>query len=188
MRKLILRMEITVDGVAASEKGPIDGIDYGNADSFRDIFETIQNVDGMLIGGRTTEEYLGYWKEALTKPGTKPDERRYAEIASKTPHYVVSRTMKTVNYPNASILSKGVDGIADLKRQSGKDLLMWGGPTVAAATIEAGLIDEMHFVIHPVVAGDGKRLFDKVGHAHKVRLLHSRTLSGGAVLVKYAVE
>jgi hypothetical protein len=50
MRKLILRMELTLDGVAAGDDGPINGVDYGNEDSFIDIFATTESVDAMLIG------------------------------------------------------------------------------------------------------------------------------------------
>ena len=49
MRKLILRMEITLDGVAAGENGPIDHVDYGDEGSWSDIFATLETVDAMLI-------------------------------------------------------------------------------------------------------------------------------------------
>ncbi len=189
MRKLILRMEITVDGVAAGENnGPIEGVDHGDEGSWKDIFATLQTVDALLIGGGAHREYLDYWKDALMNPATKPNERRFAEIAARTPHFVVSRTLRAVEWPNASVLAGGVEGIAGLKREGGRDILMWGGPTVAAATIEADLVDEYHFVTHPVIAGRGKKLFAKVGATHRVRHMSTETLPSGAVLVKHARE
>ena len=186
MRKLILRMELTLDGVAAGDDGPIDGVDYGDEDSWRDIFATLETVDALLIGANTQREYLGTWQAARTSPTASPNERRFAEFAARTPHFVLSRTLRTVEWPNATVLDGGVDGIADLKRQPGRDLLLWGGPTVAAAAIEADLVDELHLVTHPVIAGRGKTLFDDVAALHRVRHLSTETFPSGVVVVKYA--
>lgn len=186
MRKLILRMLITVDGVAAGEHGPIDMVDYGDKDSWRDVFTTVETVDAMLIGGHTYREYLSHWQAALTKPGTEPNERRFAEIAARTPHFVLSRSVHKVEWPNASVLAGGVEGIADLKRQKGRDILLWGGPTVAAAAIESDLIDEYHLVTHPVIAGRGKKLFGDVAIARRLKHLSTDTFPSGIVLVKHA--
>jgi dihydrofolate reductase len=186
MRKLILRMLLTLDGVAASEKGQIDGVDYGDESSWSDIFATLESVDAMLIGGATHRDYLDYWQSALTSTTTTPSERKFAEIAARTPHFVLSRTLQTVPWPNASVLKGGVEAIAGLKRQAGRDILMWGGPTVAAAAIEADLVDEYHFDIHPVIAGRGKKLFTNVAAPHRVRHLRTETFPSGVVLVKHA--
>ena len=88
MRKLILRMEISFDGVAAGEKGPIDGVDYSDDDSWRDIFATVQNVDAMLIGAHTAAEYLNYWHTTLTNSAASENEHKFAAIAERTPHYI----------------------------------------------------------------------------------------------------
>jgi len=186
LRKLILRMEITLDGVAAGENGPIEGVDYGDEGSWSDIFETLETVDTMLIGGGAHREYLDYWQSVLTKDTAPPSERKFAEIAARTPHFVLSRTLREVEWPNASVLAGGVEGIADLKRQEGGDILLWGGPTVAAAAIEAELVDELHLVTHPVIVGHGKKLFANVADKHSVRHLDTKTFPSGVVVVKHA--
>jgi len=184
---LILRMELSLDGVGAGENGPIEGVDYGDEGSWSDTFETLEHVDAILIGSGTHQEgYLDFWHKALTSPTASPSDRKFAEIAARTPHYVVSRSLRSVEWPNASVLAGGVEGIAALKRQGGGDMIMWGGPTVAAAAIEAELIDEFHLVTHPVIAGRGKKLFANVAGAHRVRHLSTRTFPSGLVLVKYA--
>ncbi len=186
MRKLILRMELTLDGVGAGENGPIEMVDYGDEGSWRDTFATLETVDAILIGAGTHREYLGQWQSALTSPTATPSERKFAAIAARTPHFVLSRTLRTVEWQNASVLGGGVEAVAKLKRQGGRDILMFGGPTVAAAAIEAELIDEYHFVMHPVIAGRGKKLFANVAAAHRVRHLTTETFSSGVVLVKHA--
>lgn len=186
MRKLILRMELTLDGVAAGENGPIDKVDFGDEGSWSDTFATLETVDAMLIGAGTHREYLGHWQSALAGSTASPSERKFAAIAARTPHFVLSRTLRTVEWPNASVLAGGVGAIAGLKGQGGRDIMMWGGPTVAAAAIEAGLIDEYHLVTHPVIAGRGKKLFAHVAAAHRVRHLSTKTFPSGVVLVKHA--
>jgi len=185
MRKLILRMELTLDGVAAGENGPIDMADYGDEGSWSDIFATLETVDAMLIGA-THREYLSYWQSALTSSTATPSERKFAAIAARTPHFVLSRTPRSVEWPNASVLAGGVEAIASLKRQGGRDIIMWGGPTVAAAAIEAEFIDEYHLVTHTVIAGRGKKLFANVAATHRVRHLSTKTFPSGLVLVKHA--
>ncbi|MDB4874037.1 MAG: dihydrofolate reductase [Gemmatimonadetes bacterium] len=92
----------------------------------------------MLIGAATHREFLGHWQDALTSSTAPANERKFAAIAARTPHFVLSRTLRTVEWPNASVLAGGADGIANLKRQDGRDIIMWGGPTVAASTLAFG--------------------------------------------------
>jgi dihydrofolate reductase len=114
------------------------------------------------------------------------NERKFAEIAARTPHYVLSRSVESVDYPNASVLAGGVDGINDLKRQPGGDILLWGGPTVAAAAIDAGLVDEYHFDIHPVIAGHGKKLFANVSRGRRLRHVSTVAHPSGVLTLKHA--
>ena len=186
MRKLILRMLLTLDGVAAGENGNIENVDYGDTGSWSDIFRTLKTVDAMLIGGSTYKEYLDYWQSVLSNPKAEANERKFAEIAARTQHFVLSRTVKSVDYPNASVLPGGVDGIAELKQQPGGDILLWGGPTVAAAAIEAGLVDEYHFDVHPVIAGRGKKLFANVSRGRRLRHVSTEVHPSGVLTVKHA--
>ena len=187
MRKLILRMNLTLDGVAAGENNePIDGVDLSDPDSWRTIFDTLQTVDAMLVGGTSHRDYLNYWQSVLANPKADPNEKKFAEIAARTRHYVVSRTVRTVEWPNASVLPGGVAGISDLKNGPGQDILMWGGPTSASAAADAGVIDEYHLEIHPVIAGRGKKLFDNVSTKQSVRHLSTEVYPSGVILHKHA--
>ena len=185
MRKLILRMELTLDGVAAGERGPIETIDHGDEGSWNDLFATLETVDAMVIGAATHREYLGHWQSALTSPSAPPNERRFAAIAARTPHFVLSRTLQAVEWPHASVLAGGVMGLAGLKGRSGRDIILWGGPTVAAAAIAADLVDEYRLVTHPIIAGSGKRPFPGIAAARRVRHLGTTAFPSGAVLATY---
>src|SRR5262245_65699916 len=118
MRKLILRMLLTLDGVAGGDNGPIDGVEYGDEGSWSDIFATLETVDAMLIGAGTHREYLGYWQSALTRVDATPSERQFTALAARTPHFVLSRTLRAVEGPNASVLAGGGEAIAGREARS----------------------------------------------------------------------
>jgi dihydrofolate reductase len=151
VRKLILRMAIALDGVVAPDKAK-EVFDFSDEGVWSDTFAMLETVDTMLLGAGMHQEYLSYWQTALTSPTASQNERRFATRAARTPHFVLSRTLREVEWPNATVLSGGVDGIAALKNQAGRDIILWGGPTAAAAAIEAGVVDEYHLVTHPVIA------------------------------------
>lgn len=184
MRKLILRMSTTVDGVVAPEEEQ-KVFDFEDDGLWADHFEMLKSVDTMLIGSGMHKDYLGHWNKQRTNPQASENERRFGELASKIPHFVLSRTMKSVDFPNAEVLKGGVDGIAELKQKPGKDIVLWGGVRAAAAAIEAGVVDEYHLNSHPAIAGRGKKLFEKVEHLRLLKPLEAKTLPSGIVMLKY---
>jgi riboflavin biosynthesis pyrimidine reductase len=185
MRKLILRMAITLDGVVAPENAQ-DVFNFTDEEVWSDTLGMIETVDTMLIGAGMHQEYLSHWRTALSSPTASESERRYATIAARTPHLVLSRTLRAIEWPNVTVLTDGVDGIADLKKQAVRDIILWGGATAAAAAIEAGVVDEYHLVTHPAIAGGGKKLFDKVLTMRRVRHQGTKTFASGIVVLKYA--
>jgi dihydrofolate reductase len=185
MRKLILRMAITLDGVVAGENNEMDMFDFSDASVWPDLFATLEGVDLMLVGRGMHAGYMAHWQAALDSPTASDNERKYARIATQTPHLVLSRTPIEVAWPNAQVLRGGVDEISTLKSQRGAAILLYGGATAAAAAINAGLVDEYHFAVHPVVAGRGKKLFGNVVQRHRLRHRDTKTLSSGVNVLTY---
>jgi dihydrofolate reductase len=170
--------------VVAAEDGK-QVFDHSDEGVWNDTFGVLETVDTVLLGAGMHQEYLSYWQAALTSPSASNSERQYATIAARTPHFVLSRRLRAVEWPNTTVLTGGVDGIADLKKQAGRDIILWGGPTAAAAAIEAGVVDEYHFVTHPVIAGGGKKLFCNVAAMRRVRHQDTSTFPSGIVALKY---
>src|SRR5689334_16689260 len=113
-------MAITLDGVVAGEHGK-DVFDHSDEGVWSETFRMLEGVDTVLVGAGMHQEYLGYWQAALGSSTASQSERRYATMAARTPHFVLSRTLRTVEWPNATVLTGGVDGIASLKKQTGRD-------------------------------------------------------------------
>jgi dihydrofolate reductase len=95
--------------------------------------------------------------DAAGGPNVDP-ERRLAIRPRRTPHYVLSSTLTSARWSNTSFL-RGVEEIAALKRQPGKDIYLVGGARTTASLIDAGLVDELRLIVYPLIAGEGKALF-----------------------------
>lgn len=188
MRKLILRMATTLDGVVAGDNNEMDMFDFhGSEDVWGDLFATLEGVDTMLLGRGMHEGYITHWQAALDSASASENERKYARIAARTRHLILSRTpIEASAWPNAEVLRGGVAEIASVKRERGADLLLYGGPTAAAAAIKAGLVDEYHFAVHPIVAGRGKKLFASVVERQRLRHRDTKTYASGVNLLRYA--
>jgi dihydrofolate reductase len=80
-------------------------------------------------------------------------------------------------------------GVLDRARRpqapAGSDIILYGGPTAAAAVIDAGLVDEFHLNVHPLIAGRGKKLFANVAERRRLRRRDTTTFSPGLVALKY---
>src|SRR6202011_6287787 len=100
--------------------------------------------------------------------------------AAKTPHYVVSSTLKSVTWPKTRILAD-LDAVAAMKREQGKDIYLIGGAAIVGAAIDAGLVDELRLIVYPLIVGEGKALLSSSArHAmelHKVEQLPDSRLS-----------
>jgi dihydrofolate reductase len=140
-----------------------------------------EEQDTVLLGRVTYTEWAGYWPTATT-------DEDFASWINSTPKYVASTTLDSVDeWPN-SILVKGsiADTIAELKQQDGGTIGTAGSPTLVRSLIDQGLLDELTLLIHPVVAGGGrKRLFADDAPLTKLSLVDSQTTSSGVLIATY---
>ena len=88
-------------------------------------------------------------------------EIAYARLAAKTPHIVLSKTLKSVSWPAAQII-RDVTELRTLKRQPGKNIYVVGGATLVASLLNENSIDELRLIVHPLVLGKGQALFSGV--------------------------
>ena len=113
-------------------------------------------------------------------------EVEWARFAAATPHYVLSRTLTDAKWPQTTIL-RGLDEVEALKReQPGKDLYLMGGAEILRACLKAGLMDELRFIVHPLIAGAGTPLF-REPERHGLELRHVEALSEGRVSLVYVI-
>jgi len=173
MRKVNAGLFITLDGVTERpDKWQFDVFD----DDMSAILQAhLAGEDTILLGRVTYQEWTPFWP-------TSPDEP-YASHINNTPKYVVSSTLETVEwgtYDNISLIKGNLAAeIAKLKQQPGKNIGVAGSPTLVRSMLQANLLDELTLMIHPVVAGSGKHLFEQAGELKRLKLVDSKTTKSG---------
>lgn len=190
MRKLIVSTFASLDGILQAPGGPNEDptggfslggwmFDYG--DDSMDISEAGFDAKGreLLLGRRTYQIFEGYW------PYQEKDHP-IAIIFNATKKHVASRTLKTLEWNNSTLLQGDVaTAIKNLKAQSGPDLQVIGSGNLIQTLQDASLIDEYHLWTFPVVLRRGKRLFDEKAKPFALRLESSKLSTTGVVMSKY---
>lgn len=179
VRKVTAGLFISLDGVVESpEQWQFDVFD---ADMARNMAAHIANEDTVLMGRRTYEQWSHFWPNSDLEP--------YGPHINRTPKIVVSSTLDRVAWGQWDTVSlhEGdlAEEIARLKRQPGKNIGVAGSPTLVASLLRDDLLDELTLMIHPVVVGRGKRLFDDWGDLKRLTLVHSETTDSGVVFAVY---
>jgi len=179
MKKVTAGLFVSLDGVTESpEKWQLP---YFNDEMGEAVGAAMAAADAMLLGRVTYQEFASYW------PGVSSEDQPFADYMNNSPKYVASRTLEGPLEWNNSTLIKGnlVEEIARLKRQPGKNIAITGSVTLVQSLLEQDLLDELGLMIHPVVVGSGKRLFEEGGDPKKLKLVESKTFSTGVVYLTY---
>jgi dihydrofolate reductase len=184
MRKLTVSTLVTLDGVIQDPGGFGEmaqggwGNPYFTAESQQFSHENLLASDYFLCGRVTYELLSKAWGNLKGGP--------YLERMNAIPKLVASRTLRGPLEWNAKLIQGDVaTAIAELKRESGKDIEMYGSASLLQTLIEHDLVDEYRIWVHPVVLGSGKRLFTEHGRGAKLRLVDTRIIDTGVVILTY---
>ena len=189
MRKIIAALQVSVDGFIEGPNGELDWVD-----TWEDPFDLSHQIDACVLGAGMYPGYEQYWRAILANPEgilpftgrvATPGEIEYAHFADQTPHFVLSTTLQSVDWPVARII-RSVDEIRLLKQQPGKDIHAVGGATLISSLMNMQLIDEIRLVVHPVVLGSGKALFKDVDARHALELTDVGRIASGPVRLIYS--
>jgi dihydrofolate reductase len=177
MRKITAGLFISLDGVV--EAPETWHFDYFNDEMGEAVGRGMATSDAMLLGRTTYEMFAGFW------PG-QPSDVQPADYMNGVHHYVVSNTLEKGTWEPTTIISGDVKAqLEALTAGPGQDINVIGSPTLVASLIDMGLLDELSLLIHPVVVGKGKRLFDPTSFGPKglspMKLLSSTTFETGVL-------
>ena len=182
MRKIIVSNPVSVDGFFEGTNKEIDWF-VVEEEFFEYAREVLNSVDMILFGRVTYQMMASYWPNA-----TDGD----AVITHKMNHLtkiVFSKTLKQVAWNN-SRLAKGnlAEEVTKMKQQPGKDIVIFGSGNIVSQLTESGLIDEYRLVVNPVILGEGNPLFKGLHSKIDLKLLRTKTLNSGVVILYYAPE
>jgi dihydrofolate reductase len=176
MRKIIAGLFISLDGVV--EAPETWHFPYFNDEMGAAVESQMATSDTMLLGRNTYEAFAGYW------PTSEDD---FAAFMNGTPKLVVSNTLETADWQNSTLISGDVNAeLARIKEQPGKDISITGSPTLVRTLLRDGLLDELRLLVHPIVIGNGKRLFEGPGLTTvPLELVDSTTFTTGVLALTY---
>lgn len=178
-------MQISLDGFAAAgENDEQQWVTWAWDEIKQYVFELSDTADTEIIGRKLAVDYIPYWLDTLSKPEDPMYEVAIRKAGQKK--IVFTKTLENVEWENTT-LAKGylADEINTLKKQDGKDIIVYGGCSFVSSLIKEGLIDEYHFFVNPVALGKGWRIFDELKNWHPLKLKKSITYDSGIVLLSY---
>jgi dihydrofolate reductase len=186
MRKLIVSMNLSLDGYLSGPHGELDWhFEIWNDGMGEKILERLEGTDTIILGRLTYETMAKYW---TVKPLDDHFPRQDLAIADKMNQHtkvVFSKTIKESIW-HRTVFARGdsKEEIKMLKGQKGKDMILFGSASLASALILSGMVDEYDLWIHPVILGAGKSIFNHLQKQMNLRLKDSISFESG-VLTNY---
>lgn len=183
MRRVIMQLEITLDGFGADVDG---GMSWFTLDAEAWVVRNEhyrREIDTVLLGRNNYLGFRGYWPDVASDPSASETDIGFSKWLDAIPKVVFSKTLERAEWQNSRLVSGDLtEEIKKLKEAPGKNLLVMSSIGLAQSCIAAGLIDEYWLTVHPVAIGQGVPLFKE---RVELKLLHSRAFSSGQVLLRY---
>jgi dihydrofolate reductase len=180
MRKLIAAINMTLDGYCDHTAIiPDEEIHQHYAD-------LLNNADTILYG-RITYQLMEFWRTLAENPSGEKSMDDFALVMDRTPKIVFSNTLKQVDWKSARLANRSLDQeVSELKQQPGKDVFV-GSRSLIIQLMNLNLLDEFQLMVHPVIAGNGLPLFEKINDRTILNLVKTKTFGSGAVTLYYTL-
>jgi len=188
MRELILIAQTSLDGFVAGPNGEFDNF-VGGEENLEFVSNLTDTADAAMFGRISYELLESAWPTAGSKPNATKNEIKYSHWYNSVSKIVLSRTLSNENLKNTKIISEDIlPQINKIKEQPGKDILIFGSPTIVHELFDLTIIDNIWLIVHPVIFGNGIPLFRKGNQVTRFTLSISQQLSNGTLCNKYAVQ
>jgi dihydrofolate reductase len=191
MGKLVVNNSLTLDGVMQAPGRPDEdrrgGFEHGGwAQPYFDSIignaaaEGIATGPALLLGRRTYDDFASFWPN-------QTEDNPFATVMNDSQKYVASRTLEEpLRWDNSTLLEgDATEAVARLKAESDQDLVVLGSGDLIQSLMHQDLVDEFVLLIHPLVLGSGRRLFDDGGSFAALRLVDTKTSTTGVVIATY---
>lgn len=178
MRKVIAAINMTLDGFCDHTAIIPD------EEIHQHYTELLSEADAILYG-RITYQLMEYWQPLVKNPSGEKTMDDFAIAIDKIPKIVFSHTLKNVEWESAKLANRAIEEeVLELRQQSGKDIFV-GSRSLIIQLMNLNLIDEFQICIHPVIAGKGLPLFDKIKDRTIFKLLKTKNFVSGAIVNFY---
>ena len=181
MREIVAHLIITLDGVVTFEVVHDAVVRMSNGKAEKDMARQIAQEDAMLMGRKTYEAWSQFWPSSKIQP--------FADHINGVRKYVVTRSLKEAPWGSAGdvdILSGDLRrSIRRLKSQRGRTIGVHGSPSLVRSLIRLNLLDRLHLLLFPIVAGTGTRLFDGDFTPQKLKVVDVIRNQNGVLAITY---
>lgn len=179
-------MQISLDGFVSGTNGEMDWLVPDWDDVLKNYVTCLTNsADTFLMGRATGEGMAVYWPTVPTNPESKEEDKWIAEKLNNFPKIVFSRTVTHINWNNTRVANDIVEEVKELKKEPGKDIIIYGGAAIVSSFIRENLIDEYHLFVNPVIIGKGKTIFDSIKGTMPLKLANTVTSKTGIAILQY---
>jgi dihydrofolate reductase len=187
MRKVIVSNSISLDGFASGPNGELDWFAHKGFLKGTELGKytrtLLNSVDCILLGRQTYEEFSSRW------PTRTDDDPVITERMNNLPKFVFSRSLKQVawgDWGTAKLIKEdAATALSKMKQEPGKDMVVLGSFTLVSALMKAGLIDDYHLLVYPIVLGRGRPEFKDLNERYPLKLVDVKKFSSGAVKLGY---
>jgi dihydrofolate reductase len=183
MRKLKLQMQMTINGYVGGLEEKSDWMTWNPDPEFTTFLASLLDTsDTLLLGRKTADNIIKFWEDEAVSNPTHPFAKKIAAL----PKVVFSKTVDKSRWNNTT-LAKGdlAEEIAGLKKQKGRDILVFGGAGFVSSLIKEGLIDEYHLIINPTAMGNGMTIFNALDGVKRFTPTQSKLYPGGKTVLSF---
>ena len=181
MRNLIFAINITLDGCCDHTKT------IGDEEIHEYFTRLMRDVDLLVFGRKTYQLMVPFWPDVAKSHSMTKASNEFADTFDSINKIVFSQSLDSAEGQNTRIVrTKLQDEILKLKQEQGKNILT-GGVSIPSQLIELGLVDEYHFVVQPIVVGEGRRLLEGISlqEGLQLKLVESKIFKSGCVALRY---
>jgi dihydrofolate reductase len=188
MRKLIVSMNLSLDGYLSGPLGDLDWhFEIWNEQMGEKMLEQLQETDTIILGRLTYQAMAKYWTAKHMDDRFARQDLALADKMNQHIKIIFSKTIKqSVWHHSIFDTSDPTEKIKLLKRKKGKDMILFGSASLASALIQSGIVDEYHLWIHPIILGRGTPIFHDLRNQIKLKLKDSVVFDSGVVTNYYS--
>ena len=181
-------MHTSLDGFVAGLQGELDWVKFDDG-MFDFVASMTDKADTALYGRVTYDLMQSYWPDAGKKPNASKHDREHSAWYSKVSKVVLSRTISEKGLDNTTVISDQLaDNINKIKKQDGKNILIFGSPSASHSLLSEGLIDEFWLFVNPILLGKGIPLFKGITETTQLNLIETKTFSCGVIALHYETK
>lgn len=187
MRKVVVSMNVTLDGFMAGPDCELDWhFNYWNDEMAEAAAEQLSKADTILLGRITYRAMALYWPYQAVNLSFARQDIAYADMMNNYKKVVFSKTLTHLGWQNSRLVHGGLKKeIRRLKKEQGKNIIIFGSGSIVSALIKSDLIDEYQLWVHPVLLGNGKPLFKNSKNKTQLSLFHQEKFSSGVTVFFY---